>query len=324
MVPLDINLTEMLVTLTLNPAVDISMTTDRLIPEQKIHCSQPRYDAGGGGINVSKAIHRLGGESLALFTSGGSTGLRLQELVEREGIHYETIGIDGLTRECFVVTETIPNQQFRFGTPGPTLSPGEASACLSRLRTLPGPIDYLVASGSLPPGLPVDFYARIARIAKDLGTRLVLDAAGESLQMALTEGVFMIKPNVGELARLVGVERLETEHIAEAANTLIQAGNCEIVVVSLGPLGALLITRNGQELVQAPPVKKISTVGAGDSLVGGMVYALSQGKLPSDMIRLGVACGTAATMNPGTELFHKADVDRLLNWINQQQKPVIV
>ncbi|SOD93417.1 1-phosphofructokinase family hexose kinase [Spirosoma fluviale] len=314
----------MLVTLTLNPAVDISMTTDRLIPEQKIHCSQPRYDAGGGGINVSKAIHRLGGESLAVFTSGGSSGLRLQELVEKEGIHYEIIGIDGLTRECFVVTETIPNQQFRFGTPGPTLSSAEADACLSHLQTLAEPIDYLVASGSLPPGLPVDFYARIARIAKERGIRLVLDAAGESLRMALAEGVFLIKPNVGELARLVGVERLETDQIAKAADTLIQAGSCEIVVVSLGPLGAMLITRNGQELVQAPPVKKISTVGAGDSLVGGMVYALSQGMSYSDMIRLGVACGTAATMNPGTQLFQKADVDRLLSWINQQQKFVIV
>lgn len=313
----------MILTLTLNPAVDISMTIDRLIPEHKLHCSPPRYDAGGGGINVSKAIHRLGGQSMTLFTSGGSSGLTLQELVEKEGLAYEIIGIEGLTRECFVVTETIPNQQFRFGTPGPTLSHGEAVACLAHLQTMAEPIDYLVASGSLTPGLPTDFYAQIAQFAKSRHIRLVLDTAGEPLRAALDTGVFLIKPNVGELAHLVGVDRLETDQISEAAQTLIQAGNCEVVVVSLGPRGAMLVTAEGHDFVQAPPVKKVSTVGAGDSLVGGLVYALSQGKSYAEVIRQGVACGTAATMNAGTELFHKDDADRLLNWINQQHYSLI-
>lgn len=308
----------MIFTLTLNPAVDVSMTVDRLIPEHKLHCSQPNYDAGGGGINVSKAIRRLGGQSMALFTSGGSTGLNVQELVEKEGLDYQIIGIDGPTRECFVVTETSTNQQFRFGTPGPTLTDSEATACLEHLKTLPQPIDCLVVSGSLPPGLPTDFYAQIAKFAKSQSIRLVLDAAGESLKLALAEGVFMIKPNLGELAHLVGVDQLETEQISEAARQLIGANSCELVVVSLGPRGAMLVTADHQEFVQAPPVKKISTVGAGDSVVGGMVYALSQGKSYSDMIRQGVACGTAATMNAGTELFHRADAERLLAWINQQ------
>ncbi len=312
----------MIYTLTLNPAVDISMGIDRLIPEHKLHCTQPQYDAGGGGINVSKAIHRLGGQSVALFTSGGSTGLTLQELVEKEGVDYQIIGIENLTRECFVVTETLTNQQFRFGTPGPALSVAEGESCLSHLQALPQPIDYLVVSGSLPPGLPADFYAQIARLTKARNIRLVLDVAGEPLKLALAEGVFMIKPNLGELARLVGVEQLETDQISKAAHQLIDAGRCEVVVVSLGPRGAVLITAGGDELVQAPPVKKISTVGAGDSVVGGMMYALAQGKSYSDMIRQGVACGTAATMNPGTQLFHRADAERLLQWINQQQKPL--
>lgn len=314
----------MILTLTLNPAVDISMTIDRLIPEHKLHCTQPRYDAGGGGINVSKAIRRLGGESLALFTSGGPTGLTLQNLVENEGSHYQIIGIEELTRENFVVTETATNLQYRFGTPGPVLSYAEAVACLAHLETMPPSIDYLVASGSLPFGLPVDFYAQIARLAKAKNCRFVLDTAGEPLQAALNEGVFLIKPNAGELARLVGVERLDAGQIREAADSLIGAGKTQIVVVSLGPNGAMLVTADVHEFVPAPPVKKISTVGAGDSLVGGIVYALAQGKSYADMILQGVACGTAATMNPGTELFHKADVDRLLTWINQPHPPVIV
>lgn len=312
----------MIYTLTLNPAVDISMTIDRLIPEHKLHCSQPRYDAGGGGINVSKAIHRLGGETRAVFTSGGTAGLTLQELVEKEGIDYEIIGIDGLTRECFVVTETIPNQQFRFGTPGPTLSPAEATACLAHLRALPRPIQYLVASGSLPPGLPADFYAQIARFAKAQHIRLVVDTAGDALRQALDAGVFMVKPNLGELASLIGVDRLEADQVHEAAHTLIQAGSCDVVVVSLGARGAVLVTADGADFVPTPPVKKVSTVGAGDSLVGGIVYALDQGRSYADAIRLGVACGTAATMNAGTELFHPDAVNRLLDWINQQH-PVL-
>ncbi|CCH53657.1 1-phosphofructokinase [Fibrisoma limi BUZ 3] len=309
----------MIVTLTLNPAVDISMTLDRLIPEHKLHCSQPRYDAGGGGINVSKAIHRLGGQSLALFTAGGTTGLTLEGLVEAEGISYQIIGIESITRESFVVMETSTNNQFRFGTPGPVLTPAEAACCLARVETLPAMVDYLVVSGSLPPGLPTDFYAEIARFAKAHNIRMILDTAGEPLRAALEEGVFLIKPNVGELAALLGVDQLEPDQIGEAATALIQAGKCELVAVSLGPRGAMLVSADGQEYVQAPPVRKMSTVGAGDSLVGGLVYALSQGRSPADAIRLGVACGTAATMNAGTELFYTEEVERLLTWINRRQ-----
>lgn len=321
----DKRLTIMILTLTLNPAVDISMTVDRLIPEHKLHCSQPQYDAGGGGLNVSKAIRRLGGESMALFTCGSASGLTLQELVEREAIPYQIIGIAGHTRECFVVSETATNQQFRFGTPGPTLSPAEADACLAHLQTMPSTIDYLVVSGSLPPGLPTDFYAQIARWAKTQNIRLVLDTAGEPLRLALQEGVFLIKPNLGELARLIGVDQLETDHIQQAAMDLIRAGSCQVVVVSLGPRGAVLVTNDERWLVPSPPVKKVSTVGAGDSLVGGLVYALSQGKSYHDALRQGVACGTAATMHPGTQLFQADDVERLVHWIiSQQASPILL
>ncbi|MEZ0612218.1 1-phosphofructokinase family hexose kinase [Fibrella sp. WM1] len=312
----------MIVTLTLNPAVDISLTTDRLVPEHKLHCSQPQYDAGGGGINVSKAIRRLGGQSLALFTVGGASGQTLEELVEAEGIHHQTIRLSGLTRECFVVTETTTNQQYRFGTPGPTLTPDEAADCLAHINRLEPPVDYIpveyiVASGSLPPGLPTDFYAQLARKANAHNSRFVLDTAGEPLQAALDEGVFMIKPNLGELARLVNANWLETDQITEAATQLIRQKKCQIVVVSLGPRGAMLVDAAETIYVQAPPVKKLSTVGAGDSLVGGVVYALAQQRSYADAIQLGVACGTAATMNPGTELFHRVDTERLLTWIRQ-------
>ncbi|WP_338868008.1 1-phosphofructokinase family hexose kinase [Spirosoma sp. SC4-14] len=312
----------MIVTLTLNPAVDVSTNVDRLVPTHKLHCAQPQYDAGGGGINVSKAIHRLGGHSLALFTAGGPNGLTLQKLVDTEALSYQLIHIDGMTRESFVVTETSTNLQFRFGTPGPEITPMEAESCLTALSKLPASTDYLVISGSLPPGLPTDFYGLITRQAKAQGIKVIIDTSGKPLQSALQCGVFLTKPNLGELARLVGKERLEGKQVSLAARELIQARWCEVVVVSLGPRGALLVTNDLHEYIPAPIVKTISTVGAGDSLVGGMVYALGQGKSLSEAARLGVACGTAATQNSGTHLFQKQEADELLAWINQQSGSV--
>lgn len=309
----------MIVTITLNPAVDTSTSVDRFVPEQKLRCEAPRHDAGGGGINVSKAIHRLGGESVALFTSGGYTGLLLEELLTKEQLRYQVIKVESPSRENFIVTETQTNSQYRFGMPGPMLSASEAEACLEALRQCRD-VKYVVGSGSLPGGIASDFYAKMASEVKKLGARFILDTSGEPLREAANEGVFLLKPNVGELAKLVGVDKLELSEVDDAALDIINRGNCDVVVVSLGPQGAMLITKEGYEHIPAPPVKKLSTVGAGDSMVGGMVYALWKGKSYAEMVRQGVACGSAATMNPGTELFKKEDVKRLLSWINRSSK----
>lgn len=310
----------MIVTLTLNPAVDVHLSVDHLLPNYRLHSSEPHLEAGGGGINVAKAVQRLGGQVLALFPSGGTTGLTLQGLLETAHVPFQVIGIGNPVRQCFSITESATQQQFRFSTPGPTLTPTEATACLAHVETLPQPIDYLVVSGSLPLGLSTDFYAQIARIAHDRQIRLILDTCGEPLRAALTESVFMIKPNLGELARLVGVDTLEIDQIGEAATGLIRAGNCQIVVVSMGARGAMLVTTDRQDYVQAPPVKQVSTAHTGDCLVGGMVHALAQGQSYADMIRTGVACGTAATMN-NMPLFDPADVKRLVGWFHQ--KPTV-
>ncbi|WP_138991090.1 1-phosphofructokinase family hexose kinase [Larkinella sp. C7] len=314
----------MILTLTLNPAVDASTTIDRLVPEHKLRCETARYDPGGGGINVSKALLRLGTKSLAVFPAGGATGQWLEQLVAEQGIDYRVMPMAGWTRQSFVVLETSTGQQFRFSLPGPTWSAAEGEQMLNSLRDFSEPIDYLVVSGSLPPGLPPDYCAAIAQLAKERNIRLVLDTSGEPLKRAIQEGTFLLKPNLGELASLVGVDKLELEEVEEAARSVIEQGGCELMAVSLGPAGALLVTkenrrehRRGSFRVPAPTVKKQTTVGAGDSMVGGMVFALSQGYSYEEMLRLGVACGTAATMNPGTELFHKDDVERLLRWISR-------
>lgn len=304
-----------IVTLTLNPALDKSSSVERLVPEQKLRCAPMQLDAGGGGINVSKGIRKLGGQSVAVFPSGGATGLQLQSILQQAGVEIRVHTISGETRENFSVTEISTNLQYRFTMPGTELSEKQADTLLSIVAQL-NP-DYLVASGSLPPGLPETYYEKVAAFAKKINARFILDTSGAALHAAADEGLYLLKPNLGELSALVGVEKLEMNQVDDAALEIIRQGKCEVVVVSLGPQGALLVTRDGFEHVPAPSAKKRSTVGAGDSMVAGMVWALSEGKSFREMAQIGVACGTAATMNPGTELFHAADVQRLLSWIRE-------
>lgn len=299
----------------MNPALDKSTSAERLVPEIKLRCTQPQIDAGGGGINVSKGVRKLGGTSIAVFPSGGTTGLLLQSILKDAGIETRVYTVPGETRENFSVTETSTNLQFRFTMPGLALKEQDADACLKIVEELQP--HYLVASGSLPPGLPDTYYVKVAALSKKINARLILDTSGVALRAAAETGVYLLKPNLAELSALAGVKKLEMNQVDDAALEIINQGKCEVVVVSLGAQGALLVTREGFEHIPSPTVPKKSTVGAGDSMVAGMVWALSEGKPHREVVHTGVACGTAATMNPGTELFHTADVARLLKWLQE-------
>lgn len=307
-----------IVTLTLNPALDKSSSTERMIPEHKLRCSAMRIDAGGGGINVSKGIRKLDGESIAVFPAGGHNGRLIESLLEEAGIPTSIVEVPAETRENISITETSTNQQFRFTLPGTELTESQADACLDLIEKIKP--EYLVASGSLPPGLSEHYFEKIAHFAKKIGARFILDTSGKPLRSAANEGVFLLKPNLNELSALVGVEKLEMNKVDDAALELVGQGKCEVVVVSLGAQGCLLATADGFEHIPAPTVKKQSTVGAGDSMVAGMVWALSQGRSYREMAQIGVACGTAATMNSGTELFHADDTWRLYEWIRKYGK----
>lgn len=296
-------------TLTVNPSLDKSTHFNGLVAEQKIRCENPRYDAGGGGINVSKAIAELGGVSLCVYTTGGSSGEMLQELIRERGIESTVIPTKKWTRENFIAFENTTKAQYRFGFPGNELFAEEQKAVRDALKEIK--TQYLVISGSLNEGLSTDFYQKIAESAKASGTKVIVDTSGEALRKVIETGVYLIKPNIGELAKLTGVERLEMNEVEAAAKSIIEKEGAEIVVVSLGAKGAFLITNDQTEFVAAPNEEKKSTVGAGDSMVGGMVWALSQNKTLKEVIQWGVACGTAATMNEGTQLFKKEDAERL-------------
>ncbi len=304
-----------IVTLTLSPALDSATSIARLCPDAKLRCSEPRYAPGGGGINVARAIHLLGGNALALFPAGGPTGLHLAKLLTAEGVACQALPIGAWTRECLNVVEQASAQQYRFVLPGARLSETEQAQLLAALADLPE-LDYLVISGSLPAGLADDFIARLLRIAAQRGARCILDSSGEVLRQALDiGGLFLIKPNLNELRALAGEDISEPDQLLRVARGLVDADQCAAVLVSLGAQGALLATRELSERIIAPTVKKLSTVGAGDSLVGAVTLKLAQGASLSEAARYGVAAGSAAIMTAGSELCRRADTNRLFAWL---------
>lgn len=312
-----------IVTLTMNPAVDKSTNIDRVAPEMKLRCEQPTWEPGGGGINVSRAINFLGGTSTAVFPSGGAVGTMLEGLLQAEDIDLRTIPVQNMTRENFIVFEQITEQQYRFGMPGADLFADEWQACLDAVENFSPTPDYVVGSGSLPPGVPSDFYARLAGVVEKIGAKMVLDTSGEALRAAMEEDgihhpVYLLKPNIRELAQLARVEMIESEeHQEEAAHSLIDAGKTEAVIVSLGRGGAMLVTKDTAAHYRAPTVPVRSAVGAGDSMVGGIVLKLAQGGNLTDAARYGIAAGSAAVMTEGTQLCRLEDTESLCQRITQ-------
>jgi 6-phosphofructokinase 2 len=303
-------------TLTLSPAIDKSSTVEHVMAEHKMRCKSPTFEPGGGGINVSRAIKKLGGESIAIYPKGGPTGDLLQKLLDKENIVQHTIKTETWCRENFTIVETSGNRQFRFGFPGPALTEKEWKECLEEIENHAP--DYIVASGSTPEGVPLEFYTKLAMISEKKGAKLILDTSGEALKKAMEGGgIYLLKPNLKELSDLVDRELKDIAEQEKAAMEVIKKGKAKILVVSLGAFGAMLASKDGVIHVAAPSVAKKSTVGAGDSMVAGIVLSLSRGWNMEDTLKYGIASGTAATMNPGTELCKLEDVENLYKWLKK-------
>jgi 6-phosphofructokinase 2 len=301
-----------IVTVTMNPAIDVATSVARVEPTRKLRCTAVQRDAGGGGINVARVARRLGSEITAIYPAGGSMGRLLHRLVDAQEITSITIDAAEETRENFTAFDESIGDQFRFVLPGPTLTEDEWRRCLDALASLKQRPRFVVGSGSLPPGVPDDFYARLARCAASFGAKTVLDTSGDALMRSLTGGVFLIKPNLGELRALTNAKLDHERDRVEACRTIVAGGGAEIIALSLGHEGALLVTRDGAW--RAPPlaVKTVSAVGAGDSFLGAMVWSLASGHDLVEAFRCGVAAGSAALLTPGTELSHADDIHRLL------------
>jgi 6-phosphofructokinase 2 len=304
-----------ILTITMNPSIDVSAATERVAPVRKLRCTAVRRDAGGGGINVARVISRLGNECRALYPAGGSPGRLLQRLLDQEGITSIAVNIEPDTRESFTILEESSSDQYRFVLPGPELDQAAGQACLDRLASLRDPPGYVVVSGSLPPGAPDDFYAQVARRAASIGARVVLDTSGAALAKALDEGIYLVKPNLRELRDLTGRSLEGEAEWEDAAARLVSSGKAEAVALTLGDRGALLVSEDCRLRAPAIPVEVASAVGAGDSFVAAMVWRLSAGGDLQDAFRYGVAAGTAALLTPGTELCRKDDVERLYSQV---------
>ena len=303
--------TENIVTLTMNPAIDTSVTVERIVTDHKIRCLKTRRDPGGGGINVARTLKRFGAEPLAIFPMGGPSGHMLVHLVQAEGVRHQSFGIEHDCRANFTANEIETNAQYRFVLPGPTLNEEEWNAGLG-LMTQAASSGYAVASGSLPRGVPDDFYARLARNLTVLGgAKLVLDTSGPPLKHALDLGVYLVKPSLSEFSGLLNQESPDKDACLAAARGLVVNGKAEIVALTMGGDGAMLVTREVALYAKPPSVAIRGTVGAGDSFLGLLILSIARQMSLPDAFRQAVAAGSAALMSPGTGLCTPEDVTEL-------------
>ena len=299
-----------IVTLCMNPALDITTSTDVVRPTDKLRCTTARYDPGGGGINVAHVSEVLGASSTAVFPAGGPAGELVHKLLVAEGLAVHRVPIGGSTRESFTVNELSTVKQYRFVLPGPQLTVAEQTECLLQLRHAASSASIVVASGSLPPGVPEDFYQQVADVCAQLGALFLLDTSGGGLTH-VNAGVFLLKPSVRELRDCVG-RALDTEpEQLAAARELIERGAAEHVLVSMGAAGAMLVNRRGGQRFAPVAVPPGSGVGAGDAMLAGVAVGLVRGWSLSEATRLGVAAGAAMLLTPGTAPCTREDTERL-------------
>ncbi|WP_330180561.1 1-phosphofructokinase family hexose kinase [Nocardia sp. NBC_01503] len=289
-----------IVTLTMNPAMDIAASTAVVRPTDKMRCTTPRFDPGGGGINVARTVVALGESVTAVFPIGGPEGIQLAELVRVTGVPMRTVSVSEPTRQSLSVTDESCGAQYRFVFPGPRLSSAEQHRCLVEVERAAGAARLVVASGSLPPGVPDDFYQRLADLLGELDIPLIVDTAGAPLH-ALRRGIRLLKPSVRELSDLVGHALPDRGSQLAAARDLIVNGVTEIVVLSLGSAGALLVTAENEEYFAPIRSTVASGIGAGDAMVGGLAVGLLREYALGDAVRLGIAAATAALATPGTQ-----------------------
>lgn len=299
------------VTLTLGPALDCTTATDRVRPTRKLRCDAPRYDAGGGGINVARLLHRLGTDALALFPAGGWTGKEFEDLVRSSGTRFRVVPTSSAMRQSFCVNERDSGRQYRFVLPGAVLNVDEQQACLDALTAEAVGARFIVLSGSLPPGVAPTIITAVADRARLAGARLIVDTSGEALRSALDTDAYLVKPDLEELEALVGRPLATEAKQEQAARQLLSASGIMILLVSLAERGALIVTREETVRLPAFPVTPAGGSGTGDSMVAGLTNGLIDGLDIRQAVSLGMAAGAAALMTPGTALADPALIRRL-------------
>jgi 6-phosphofructokinase 2 len=299
-----------IITITLSPCIDKSTSVDKFIPEKKLKCAYPLLEAGGGGINVSRALKNFKTNSLCIYIAGGYTGKILSNLVYHEGLHAVTVNSDLNTRENFIVFENQTHLQFRFGMPVNKVADSEWKKVIAALKKEKA--SDVILSGSINSSISPLFFEEINAYVKKHKCRLIVDTAGEPLKNILKTGAFLIKPNQNEFSGLFGKKQLTVKQTISKAKTLIKSNKVENIIVSLGGDGAILVNKNTALHFTPPKVVVKSTVGAGDSMIAGIVYQLKNGHTIEEAVKFGIACGTATTNNSGMQLCTLKGAERIL------------
>jgi len=305
----------MIATVTLNPCLDEHIIVNGLVVEEANRWSKMHRYAAGKGIDVSRAIHEMGGETIAYGFIGGPDGRSLEILLDEEGVPYIFTPVEQGTRTNFIITDTKSSRQTRIDAPGPRISKKELERFYRKIRQPPFKLDIMVAAGSVPPGIPDNIYYNMVMECREVDVRCFVDTSGKWLEEAIKAKPCLIKPNIHEASGLLNMELTDEESIIKAALNLVEMG-VEIVVISRGKDG--IIAASKKEIVKAvsPPLKVKSAVGAGDCTLAGLALKLAKREPLMEACRLGTAMGAATVLTPGTELCHRDDVERLLPQIN--------
>ena len=300
----------MIYTVTLNPALDRFIVVDQLLTEDTTRIQSETPYAAGKGIDVSRVIRELGGKGIALGLVGGYDGLQLEGLLINAGVMNDLTRISGETRTNIILREQTKGRQYVISAAGPEVNATEIGLFYQNFNQIQD-MDYLILSGSLPRGVSPNLYGQLILAGKKKGAFIVLDTDGKSLRESIEYQPTCIKPNIYELSRLAERELQTESEIIDVCEKIHQNG-IPYILVSRGKKGLLLSSAKQKIKAVAPPVAVDSTVGAGDSAVGGFVLAHSRGQDLADCVRLSCAAGTATAQTPGTELCHRRDVENIL------------
>jgi 1-phosphofructokinase family hexose kinase len=318
-----------IVTVTLNPGLDRTVTVPQIFFGDVMRAQSVRFDWGGKGFNVSRALQALGIDSVAMALVGGPTGQMLQRGLGELGIATDLVNVAGETRTNIVITESSADRYVKVNEPGPRIRAEELARFLDRVRQQVQPGDIWVLSGSLPPGVPSDIYAQLIRLLRAGGARPLLDTSGDPLRLGCADHPYLVKPNLPEAGQVMGRELHSVADLRRAAQFFLGQG-IEIVALSMGADGLLLAAEGEAVRVRPPQVQVRNPVGAGDALLAGIVYALASWGVDEDarypaleqMARWGVAAGTAAAMRDGVSVGALAEVEAICALVQVEPQPL--
>lgn len=304
-----------ILTITLNPALDVATSVDAVVPGPKLRCAEPRYDPGGGGVNVSRALLRLEGSSQAFVAFGGETGSMALSMLKAEGIDVAHFPTAGNTRQSFAILDESTGKQFRFQLPGPVWQPDQTERMRAALEPHLAKGRIAVMSGSLPPGVPAGIASTVNQMVIDKGAQLFLDTSGEALEAAAANPgppFALLRMDGAEATEVSGKNFASPAELADYGRELIRSGAAERLVMSIGAQGTVGVTVDDRFFCCPPKIETLSAVGAGDSMVAAIALELSRGGSFRDAVRHGVAAAGSAVMTPATQLCSKATADEIL------------